>query len=120
MLQGSFIWWERRRANETTADYLGRVLDEVGLSAMATNARRAHYDDYFAPAEIDAGDNMSRLVRDLGEAMRAVHLRALREQIRSIRRAVINGEFDGTRQESQRWMAGKEGQDTLHDLLGGK
>jgi hypothetical protein len=38
-------WWERRRENELTPDYLGRVLDEAGLPDLARNARAAHYDD---------------------------------------------------------------------------
>ena len=35
-------WWEERRPNEQTPDYLGRVLDEAGLPDLrAQRARRA-------------------------------------------------------------------------------
>jgi hypothetical protein len=64
-------WWERRRENEQTPDYLGRVLDEAGLPDLARDARAAHYDDFHAPAEVADGLEILRLVRDLRKAARA-------------------------------------------------
>lgn len=111
-------WWETRRDNETTADYLGRVLDAAGLPDMGRAAKRADYDDYFCSLESDYGDNMVRLVLHLQDAARNTTSRDQREQILAVRRAAVDGEFDGTRQESERWFASKDGQDAMN-LLGG-
>lgn len=104
-------FWEPRRENELTPDYLGRVLDEIGLSGMARDARAARYDDFFEPAESADGLGLLRLVRDLRrEAKREP------ERIAAVENAVRRGEFDATRAESDRWAASKEGQATMRML----
>lgn len=105
--------WEARRAHEPTADYLGRVLDEfLGLQDMAARARAAHFDDYFAPPEIADGMELLRLVRELNAIARGTN-RAHRLRIREVVAAVKTGEFDGTREESDRWSASKDGQEAM-------
>lgn len=108
-------WWELRRPNEQTADYLGRVLEEAGLPDLAANARAAHYDDWFAPPEVADGFELVRLVRDLRRAVAATPERSAHVEV--IENAVRRGEFDGTKAESDRWAAGKAGQDTFRELL---
>ena len=108
-------WWEGRRENEQTPDYLGRVVDEAGLPDLARNARAAHYDDFHAPAEVADGLEILRLVRDLRRAARAEPERA--DRIAVIENAVRRGEFDATKAESDRWAASKDGQDTFAELL---
>ena len=108
-------WWEDRRENEQTPDYLGRVLDEAGLPDLARNARAAHYDDFHAPAEVADGLEIIRLVRDLRRAARAEPEKA--DRIAVIENATRRGEFDATKAESDRWAASKDGQDTFGELL---
>lgn len=114
-------WWERRREGELTTEYLGRVLDELGLQAMATEARRGRYDDYFCPSDIDDGMNMIHLVSDLhgaaGPKSNPPQRRRIREVIRSIKEV---GEFDGTKEESDRWAASAQGQAVMRDLVEGR
>jgi hypothetical protein len=108
--------WEGRRPNEPTADYLGRVLDEfLGLQEMAARARAAHFDDYFAPPDIADGLETLRLVRELHAIARGTN-RAHRLRIREVVAAVKSGEFDGTRAESDRWAASKDGQEAMRML----
>ena len=108
-------WWEGRRQNEQTPDYLGRVLDEAGLSELARNARAAHYDDFHAPAEVADGLEILRLVRDLRRAARAEPEKA--DRIAIIENAARRGEFDATKAESDRWAPSKDGQDTFAELV---
>jgi len=115
--------WEQRRPGELTSAYLGRVLDHVAgpgraLGDMPRRAREAHFDDYACPPDVDDGMNMHRLVGELRE--RAVRLDAAkRELIYAVVSAVIDGEFDGTLEESERWAASADGQAAFRELLEG-
>ena len=111
------VWWERRREDEPTASYLGRVLDAAGERELAEKARLYHYDDYFRPAEIDDGLNIHALVRDLQQVR--THSRPRRERLAAIVEAAKNGEFDGTREEAHQWEQTPEGQQALRELLEG-
>jgi hypothetical protein len=112
--------WEGRRPGELTTEYLGRVLDfYLYLPGMARRARQGHFDDYFCPPEVDDGLNMHRLVMELQAKLERVHRSAPQhKRIREVMQGVIDGEFDGTQEESQRWAASKAGQDTFKQLLG--
>lgn len=121
-------WWETRRPNEQTPDYLGRVLDEAGLPEMAERARLGHFDDFHAPAGVADGLEMVRLVAELrgearkvtdpaGNPLRAETRTLRRERFAVIENAVRRGEFDATKAESERWAASKDGQDTFRELL---
>jgi len=112
--------WERRRADEQTPTYLGRVLDDyLGLAAMARRAREGHFDDYFAPPEVADGLEILRLVNEL-HAKTLVVAKSDRPRICEVIEAVKVGEFDATREESDRWAASKDGQDTMRELLGSR
>lgn len=109
-------WWEPRREGERTFAYLARVLDELGAEHLAVKARAAHYDDFECPAEIDDGMNIQRLVRDLD----SWRTRATKEQ--RLRAGVVidaakAGEFDCTKEESDRYAASARGQADMKALM---
>lgn len=110
-------WWEGRRDGEATADYLARVLHDLGAYQVAANARMYHYDDFFCPEEIDDGANIHRLVRDVADWAAN---NGGPDRARMVIEAAKNGEFDGTREESRAWVQSAEGQALMRDLLGGK
>lgn len=109
-------WWEPRRPDEpVTAEFLGRVLDELGAAHLAARARLGHFDDYFAPSDVADGFELVRLVNELERWARKTNREArLRAQLVVL--AVKIGEFDGTRRESARWEVSKDGQDALAGL----
>lgn len=106
-----------RRPGESTAIYLGRVLDNLGLNDMADRARLFHYDDYFCPNDIpDAAMNINRLVKELSEHKEnaddedAVHIQEVIE-------LAMDGEFDGTKEESAQWAKSPDGQAAFNELM---
>lgn len=106
-------WWEPRRADESvTAEFLGRVLDELGATDLAKRARLAHFDDYFAPPEVASGFELMQLVVELERWARSTN-RHNRLRAREVIKAVKAGEFDGTTEESARWEASKDGQEAM-------
>lgn len=112
--------WEGRRPGEQTPMYLGRVLDDyLGLPAMARRAREGHFDDFFAPAEVADGMEVLRLYGELRGKAQIVG-KADRARILEVAEAVKVGEFDATREESDRWAASKDGQDAFRALVEGK
>ena len=84
---------------------------------MPQRARQAHFDDYFAPPEVADGFELHRLVNELDHRKRKLGPDK-RAKIELVKKAVIEGEFDGTAEESARWAASKEGQETFRQLLG--
>ena len=117
----SDCWWERRRPRELTSEYLGRVLDEVRLGDMATRARLGHFSDFSCPADIADGMETIRLVNELAAAAKAQAIANVnRKRILVVREAVMQGEFDDTKEESDRWAASKDGQETMRLLLEGR
>lgn len=108
--------WERRRQGEPTAEYLGRVLEDyLGFPEMASRARMGHFDDYFAPKEVADGLEIIRLVNELHGKEQVVR-KADRPRIREVIEAVKTGEFDGTKAESDRWVASKDGQEAMAEF----
>lgn len=108
-------WWEPRRENEQTPDYLGRVLDELGAPEMAGRARLGHFDDFHAPDDVADGFELIRLVAEL--RLLARERTELAHRVTVIENAVRRGEFDATKAESDRWAASKGGQETFGELL---
>lgn len=120
-------WWELRREGEMTPEYLGRVLADVGLPALAERARMGHFDDFHAPAEVADGLELVHLVVELrreaakvtdghGHPFRIPTIEMRREMIAAVENAVRHGEFDATAAESDRWAASKDGQETFAEL----
>ena len=111
------IWWGPRRPHELTTEYLGRVLDELPVGDMADRARRGHFSD-FSDVEIGDGMDKTRLVDELAMwANQRTIANVVRKRILAVREETIQGEFDDTKEESDRWAASKDGQDTMRLLL---
>lgn len=109
--------WEGRRRGEPTAEYLGRTLESyLGFADLAERARLGHFDDYFCPEELADGREILRLVSELTDRARATTSPHTRRRTREVIEAVKQGEFDGTAEESQRWMASRGGQEALAEL----
>jgi hypothetical protein len=114
------IEWERRRPGEPTPQYLGRVLEWIGfLEDMPRRAREGHFDDFFAPPEIADGFELHRLVEELKHRKTNIP-RISRLRTNAVITAVMEGEFDATKEESDRWAASKDGQETFRKLVEGE
>jgi hypothetical protein len=89
-----------------TKEKLARALEATGnkrLKHMIKRAREGFYDDYESP---DPLVNIHMLVNDLlayGET--------------ELAKRAINGEFDGTKEEAERWRNSLEGMETFDDPL---
>lgn len=90
-----------------TKDRLADALREAGLPAMAEVAATGFYDDYLSPH----ADNMAHLLADLMDAGTVPAL--------SLRQRVINGDFDGTLEESEAWAKSPEGRAAFRALMRG-
>jgi hypothetical protein len=111
-----------RRDGERTNEYLGRTLDDLGLHNMAERARLYHFDDYFCPDEVDDGANINHLVEELRmqrNAQRTLNPdNAIR--INATMLLAMEGEFDGTKEESEEWAKSADGQETFRMLIEGE
>lgn len=107
-------WWEPRRDGEATADYLARVLEELGAPALAARARAFHYDDYLCPPDVDDGANIQRLVLAVC-AWADTHGQPHRARV--VAEAAKHGEFDGTSEESGAWARSEDGQAAFRELV---
>lgn len=112
-------WWESRRDGEATAVYLARVLDELGATSLAGQARLWHFDDFFCPDHVDDGANIHRLIAAVKDWGRSA-TREGRERARILAVAAAEGEFDGTREESEKWGKSPDGQQVFRDLIEGR
>ena len=113
-------WGGGRRPGEQTPNYLGRVLDWVGgLGDMPRRAREGQFDDRFAPPEVADGLEILHLVHELERRKRKLGPES-RRRVALVVAAVKAGEFDATREESDRWAVSKDGQDTLRLLREGR
>jgi hypothetical protein len=89
-----------------TNDRLAIELSKLGLNEMAEKATTGWYHDYMSPLDAPC----IQLVNDLSnvgtpEAM-------------ELRKRVINGDFDATKEEGDEWASSEEGQATFRSLLG--
>ncbi|TNC19087.1 hypothetical protein [Amycolatopsis alkalitolerans] len=117
-------WWAPRREGEATADYLARVLDELGADELAEQARACHFDDYRCPPDVDDGANIHRLVAAIEKwAMLPKHVYdPLADRWGDLRAGAVidaakTGEFDGTWEEARAWAESPEG-GAMFDELG--
>jgi hypothetical protein len=87
-----------------TKDMLAHALRDAGLNAMADLAATGYYHDFLSPLalpEIVLADDLSRA--NTPEAL-------------ALRRRVIHGEFDASREESEAWAGSPEGQEAFKSL----
>jgi hypothetical protein len=85
---------------------LAAALREAGLDELAKRAERGYYNDFFSPLDMPA----LVLAADLAKAGSKEAL-ALRERH-------MAGEFDASKEESDEWAQGPEGQDAFRRLMG--
>jgi len=81
-----------------TKDKLAEELDKIGLKHMAAKAREGYYHDFLSPLDTPE----IQLANDLFEAKSP--------EAMALRKRVINGEFDASKEESDEWARSPEGQ----------
>lgn len=91
-----------------TKDKLAEALRGIGLEDMALKAANGDYDDFIA----DSATPITDLVNDLAK-VGSVEALALRKR-------AIEGEFDGTKEESDAWASSPDGQDAFRMLIKGR
>lgn len=91
---------------QPTTERLARALEAARApAAMVRKARDGYYDDYKSPLAMPE----TRLYNDAKAA-----------GLHAIAAAVLDGEFDATKEESDAWAASPEGQQAFRDLTGGR
>lgn len=114
-------WWEPRRATESTALFLSRVLAALGARDLADRALQFEFDDFRCPPRLDDGQNITRLVRAVRE-WGGQHPERSSARIRAgaVASAAIWGDFDGTRAEADRWLHDTpEGRNMMASIMSG-
>jgi len=92
---------------------LSAALEHAGLTTMAKWALENRYNDYFSPLD----DPSMALLRDLRECHERAPSPAQKAKIRAVIDRHMNGDFDGSKEESDEWAASPEGQDAFRQLL---
>lgn len=90
-----------------TKDVLADALLEAGLMDMSLKARGGYYHDFLSP--------LATPCLQLSQDLYAVGTPAALK----IRERHHNGEFDATKEESDEWMNGPEGQEVMRELTKG-
>jgi hypothetical protein len=91
-----------------TKDKLANALRDVGLTEMADRAATGWYHDFLSPLDAPC----ITLVNDLAVAAQ----RSNNEAVMGLRKRVMNGDFDASREESDDWAASPEGRDAFSKL----
>jgi hypothetical protein len=102
---------------EHTTAKLAQALEAVpGVPPdMIERARTGYYHDYLSPLAMPE----VQLVADLRElANRPATPRNSRPLLRDLAKAVIDGRYDASKEESDEWMRSPEGQETMTAFLG--
>jgi hypothetical protein len=82
---------------------------------MIERARTGHYHDYLSPLDFPE----IQLVADIRElAARPGTPRNSRPMLRDLAKAVINGDHDASKEESEEWARSREGQETITAFTG--
>ena len=80
---------------------------------MSERAQDGYYHDYLSPLTFPE----IQLVADLRELAKAPATpRLSRPLLRDLAQAVINGDYDASKEESDAWAASPEGQETFRQL----
>jgi hypothetical protein len=91
-----------------TSEKLAVALEAAGLKALAIRARTDEFHDYLS-------DHVFPELELVGLLLRAGTPAAM-----GLRRRVIDGEFDASREESDEWAASPEGQAAFAELVKGE
>jgi hypothetical protein len=104
---------------EHTTVKLARALKAIpGVPPeMIARARDGYYHDFLSPLDLPE----VQLVADLRElADRAATPRNSRPLLRALAKAVIDGQFDASKEESDEWARSPEGQETMAAAMAGR
>jgi hypothetical protein len=91
-----------------TKDRLAQELRAIDLEGMAALASMGKYDDFLS----DDAMAITTLVNELAKVGTVGAI--------ALRKRVIEGEFDATKEESDAWAASPEGQEAFRMLIRGK
>jgi hypothetical protein len=91
-----------------TNDILAGELERAGLPEMATKARTGYYHDFMSPLATPC----LQLAADLAEVGTTAAM--------ALRARHMKGEFDATKEESDAWARGPEGQAAFRSLRRGR
>jgi hypothetical protein len=96
-----------------TKDMLAAALREVGLDRMAERAATGHYHDYLSPLDFPELTLLDELTAEAGRRLET------KGAIMALRRRVMSGEFDATKEESDAWANSPDGQAAIRRLIHG-
>jgi hypothetical protein len=102
---------------EHTTAKLARALELIpGVPpAMITRAREGYYHDYLSPLETPE----IQLVADLRElAALPATPRESQDMLRAMAKAVVNGDYDASKEEAEEWAQTNEGRATIAAFSG--
>ncbi len=91
-----------------TKDILAGELAKIGLDDMAVKAAEGYYHDFLSPLAtpcLQLASDLYRVHTPEALALRARHM---------------NGEFDATKEESDAWAKGPDGQAAFRSLVRGR
>lgn len=80
-----------------TKDKLAQALRDIGLDKLADKAATGYWHDYLSPINFPTTDIVGRLVR--------LH----RPDATKLAEAIMNGEFDASKDEADAWANSREG-----------
>jgi hypothetical protein len=95
-------------------DLLARRLMLLGLNELAKEVAAGKYHDYLSPYPLPE----LKLVNELARFATALPDKST--EIMAVRRDIIDGKYDATKEESDEWAASPEGQAAFRKLRDGK
>jgi hypothetical protein len=95
-------------------DLLARRLMLLGLNELAKEVAAGKYHDFLSPYPLPE----LRLVNELARFATALPDKAT--EIMAVRKDIVEGKYDATKEESDEWAASPEGQETFRRLTGDK
>lgn len=99
-----------------TKDILADELMKVGLGDMSLRARSGYYHDFLSPLATPE----LQLMGDLAQAAYRMTAKKNREAVMALRRRVMNGDFDASKEESDAWAQTDEYKEAMRRLAKGE
>lgn len=87
-----------------TKDILAEALRKAGLLSMSIMAAQGYYHDFLSPLDMPC----QQLAADLAKAGTPAAM--------ALRARHLNGEFDASKEESDEWASGPDGQEAFRSL----
>lgn len=92
-----------------TKDKLAQALRDVGLPDMADQAAKGWYHDFLSPLDAPC-------VTLVGDLAVAASKSERKDEIMALRKRVMNGDFDASKEEGEEWAKSPEGQAAFRKL----